>query len=48
MDKWFGRVSLRPPGGGTEWEADPLKLRLATHKEKAEAAVSITYDGAPE
>ncbi|CAM5533074.1 hypothetical protein SABIM44S_03724 [Streptomyces abikoensis] len=32
-----GRVRVRPPGGGTEWEVPFVALRLATGEERAEA-----------
>ncbi len=30
-----GRVHVRPPGGGTEWEVPFVALRLATSEERA-------------
>ncbi|MCB5907643.1 hypothetical protein [Streptomyces pinistramenti] len=39
MGEFGQRVALRGPGGGTEWEADPVALRLATRAEREAAGV---------
>jgi hypothetical protein len=40
MDVLDGRVYLRPPGGGTEWEADPRNVRAAGPEEELRARVA--------
>lgn len=40
MDVLDGRVYLRPPAGGMEWEADPESVRPAGSEEQLRARVA--------
>ena len=41
MDHEGGLIQLRPLGGGREWDADPVRVRLATPAERLSAAVAV-------